>query len=34
MRAWLERLGSPVQLVDLGRRCYALHLLDSANASQ
>jgi hypothetical protein len=27
MRAWLERLGSPVQLVDLGRRCYALHLV-------
>lgn len=27
MRAWLERVGSPVQLVDLGRRCYALHLV-------
>ena len=25
MRAWLEGVGSPVQLVDLGHRCYALH---------
>ncbi|HZU15805.1 MAG TPA: hypothetical protein VFD01_04240 [Candidatus Dormibacteraeota bacterium] len=26
MRAWLQRVGSEVRLVDLGRRCYALHL--------
>lgn len=26
MRAWLERIGSPVHLVDLGRRCYALRV--------
>ena len=30
MRAWLERLGSPIQLVDLGRRCYALHIAEGA----
>jgi hypothetical protein len=30
MRAWLERLGSPIQLVDLGRRCYALHMVGDA----
>ncbi|HZV53191.1 MAG TPA: hypothetical protein VFD49_25935 [Candidatus Dormibacteraeota bacterium] len=28
MRAWLERVGSGVRLVDLGRRCYALHLAE------
>lgn len=26
MRDWLGRVGSPVQLVDLGRRCYTLHV--------
>jgi hypothetical protein len=29
MRAWLERVGSPVELVDLGHRCYALHVAES-----
>ena len=28
MRSWLERVGSPVQLVDLGHRCYALHVAE------
>ncbi len=28
MRAWLERVGSLVQLFDLGRRCYALHVVE------
>ena len=26
MRTWLERVGSPVKIVDHGRRCYALHM--------
>lgn len=30
MRAWLARVGSPVQLVDLGRRCYTLHVAEPA----
>jgi hypothetical protein len=30
MRTWLLRVGSPVQIVDQGRRCYALHLAPSA----
>jgi DNA-binding NarL/FixJ family response regulator len=25
MREWLEKVGSPVEVVDLGRRCYTLH---------
>lgn len=34
MRAWLERLGSPIQLVDLGRRCYALHMAEDAPSAR
>jgi hypothetical protein len=25
MKAWLDRVGSRVRIVDRGRRCYALH---------
>jgi DNA-binding NarL/FixJ family response regulator len=28
MRSWLARVGSPVQILDYGRRCYALHLAE------
>lgn len=33
MRAWLERLGSQVHLFDLGRRCYALHVVENGSSS-
>jgi len=29
MRDWLERVGSRVEMVDLGRRCYTLHTPDA-----
>lgn len=29
MRAWLQRVGSGVRIVDHGRRCYALHLAEA-----
>jgi hypothetical protein len=34
MRAWLRRVGSVVQIVDLGHRCYALHAPEGQSADK
>jgi hypothetical protein len=34
MRTWLAQVGSPVRIVDHGRRCYALHAAEPAEPAE